>query len=106
MQSANKGKRNRIDGSKLKIGIIVSRFNEDITENMLKGALKTLKENKVRGGNIKIVYVPGSFEIPLACQRLARLKKYDALVAIGCIIKGETDHFYYICKDRNYCFPV
>jgi 6,7-dimethyl-8-ribityllumazine synthase len=68
---------------------------------MLKGALKTLKENKVRGGNIKIVYVPGSFEIPLACQRLARLKKYDALVAIGCIIKGETDHFYYICNEAS-----
>ena len=68
---------------------------------MLDGALETLKENKVKAGNIKTVWVPGSFEIPLACQRLAQTKKYDALVAIGCVIKGQTDHYYYICNESS-----
>lgn len=101
MLKAKKGKAKMINGSQLKIGIVVSRFNEDITGKMLEGALETLKENKVKKENIKIVWVPGSFEIPLACQRLAQSKKYDALVAIGCVIKGGTDHYYYICNEAS-----
>lgn len=96
MLNAKKGKVKKFDGSKLKIGIVISQFNDNITKPMLEGALETLKENKVKKENIKTVWVPGSFEIPLACQRLAKSKKYDALVAIGCVIKGETDHYYYI----------
>lgn len=88
-----------IDGSKFKIGIVVARFNSDITEKMLKGALKTLKENKVKENNIKVIYVPGSFEIPFACQELARSKKFNALIALGCVIKGETNHFYYVAGE-------
>lgn len=87
-----------MNGSKLKIGIVVSRFNNNITESMLEGALETLKESRVRRENIATIWVPGSFEIPLACQRLAKTKRYDALVAIGCVIKGETDHYYYIAN--------
>lgn len=97
MQNAKKGKSQKINGSKLKIGIVVSQFNEDITGNMLEGALEVLKENKVKEKNVKIVRVPGSFELPLACQRLAETKKFNALVALGCVVKGETDHYYYIC---------
>lgn len=96
MKNAKKGTAKVIDGSKLKIGIVVSQFNNDITESMLEGAMKTLEENMVREKNIKVVRVPGSFEIPLACLRLAMAKKYDALIALGCVIKGETDHYYYI----------
>jgi len=99
MLNAKKVKSKRIDGSRLKIGIVVSQFNNNITKPMLEGALETLTENKVKKENIKTVWVPGSFEIPLACQRLAQTKKYDALIAIGCVIKGETDHFYYICNE-------
>jgi len=101
MQNAKKGQVKKIDGSKLKIGVIVSQFNSNVTEPMLKGALQTLKENKVKKENIDAVWVPGSFEIPLACQRLAQTKKYDALIAVGCVIKGETDHFYYICNEAS-----
>jgi len=101
MLNAKKGKTNKVNGSQLKIGIVVSRFNEDITENMLKGALETLAENKVKEKNIKVVHVPGSFELPLACQRLGQTKKFDALVALGCVVKGETDHFYYICNEAS-----
>ena len=101
MLKAKKGKAEKIDGSKLKIGIVVSRFNENITGKMLEGALDVLKENKVKEKNIKIIRVPGSFEIPLACQKLAKTRKFDALVAIGCVIKGETDHYYYICNEAS-----
>ncbi len=99
MLNAKKGHLKKVNGSKLKIGIVISQFNSDITEPMLDGALKTLEENKVKKENIKTVWVPGSFEIPLACQKLAGTKKFDALVAIGCVIKGETDHYYYICNE-------
>jgi 6,7-dimethyl-8-ribityllumazine synthase len=101
MQNAKKRKINKVVGHKLKIGIVVSQFNDNITKPMLEGALETLWENKVKKKNIKTVWVPGSFEIPLACQKLAQTKKYDALVAIGCVIKGETDHFYYICNEAS-----
>jgi 6,7-dimethyl-8-ribityllumazine synthase len=99
MLNAKKGKVKKIDGAILKIGIVISQFNSNITEPMLEGALKTLKVNKIKKENVKTIWVPGSFEIPLVCQRLAKSKKYDALVAIGCVIKGETDHFYYICNE-------
>jgi 6,7-dimethyl-8-ribityllumazine synthase len=102
MQRNKKIKNKTINGSKLKIAIVVSRFNSDITEKMLAGALKVLEKNKVKKENIKIVHVPGSFEIPLSCLRLAKTKKYDALIAIGCVIKGETDHFYYISNVTSY----
>lgn len=90
-----------INGSKLKIGIVVSKFNSDITGGLLDGALKVLEKNKVKKENIKIVRVPGSFEIPLSCLRLAKSKKYDTLIALGCIIKGETDHYYYISNETS-----
>lgn len=96
MRKAKKGRVKKIDGKKLKIGVVVSQFNDNITKPMLEGALETLKENKVKEKNTRVVWVPGSFEIPLACQRLAETKKFDALIALGCVIKGETDHYYYI----------
>lgn len=97
MQRKKINKNNKIiDGSKLKIGIIVSRFNSDITEKMLIGALGILEKNKVKKENIKIVRVPGAFEIPLAALRLAKTKKYDAVLALGCIIRGGTEHHHYL----------
>lgn len=87
------------NGSKLRIGIVVSEFNGDITAAMLEGALTTLKEAKVKDYNIEVVYVPGSFEIPFGCLQLLRdKKKPDALIAIGCVVKGETDHDRYIAQ--------
>jgi len=87
---------------KSRIGIIVSRFNEDITEKLLEGAIETLTAHGVVRKNINVTYVPGGFEIPLACQRLAKSrKKYHALIAIGCVIKGDTDHYYYIAGEST-----
>ncbi|MFH0819963.1 MAG: 6,7-dimethyl-8-ribityllumazine synthase [bacterium] len=101
MQRKNKIIKKSINGSKLKIAIVVSEFNRDITGSLLKGALETLRSNKVKDNNIKIIWVPGSFEIPLACQKLATSKKFDGLIALGCVIKGETDHYYYIAGEAS-----
>jgi len=80
-----------------KIGIVVSRFNEMITEGLLAGALNTLKEAGIADEDITLVRVPGSFEIPLAAQRLAQTGKLEAIVCLGAVIRGETPHFDYIC---------
>ncbi len=86
----------------MKIAIVQARFNSDITGALARGACKALKEAGVRDGDIKIFQAPGSFEIPLLCQRLANPpaggKKYDGIIAIGAVIKGETAHFNYIAK--------
>ncbi len=86
------------DASKLKIGIVVSQFNTDITERMLVGALDALRSWGVKEGNIKLVRVPGSFEIPLGCLRMIKRRKPHAIVAIGCIVKGETRHDEYLAS--------
>lgn len=91
-----KGQKKLINGEKFKIAIAVSGFNDDITGKMLEGALAVLEENGVKEKNIRIVPVPGSFELPLACKKMAAEKKYDGIIAIGCVIKGDTDHHLYI----------
>ncbi len=93
MQRKELQKSVRLPGaSRLKVGIVASRFNEDITGQMLKGALETLRARRVPAKNIEILRVPGSFEIPYACLKLIRKKKFDAIIALGCIIRGETEH--------------
>lgn len=86
------------DGSKLKIGIVVSSFNTDITESMLQGARATLEAWRVSDDHITVLRVPGSFEIPYGCQKLIREKKPDGIIAIGCVIKGDTEHDRYIAS--------
>ena len=84
-----------------KIGIVISRFNEMITEGLLAGALNTLKEAGIADEDITLVRVPGSFEIPLAAQRLAQTGKLEAIVCLGAVIRGETPHFDYICLQAS-----
>ena len=84
---------------KLRIGIAVAEFNADITEALIRGALSELKASGVQEENIIVRRVPGSFELPLACAQFAATKKYDALIALGCVIKGETDHYYYVAGE-------
>lgn len=80
-----------------KIGIVVSEWNIDITRNLLEGAETKLIELGVDKKNILISWVPGSFELLFGCNKMSK-KNYDAIIAIGCIIKGETDHYDYICN--------
>jgi 6,7-dimethyl-8-ribityllumazine synthase len=81
-----------------RFAVVVSHFNEDITAGLLQGALETLAEAEVAAGDITIVRVPGAFEIPLAAMRLAETGQFDAIVTIGCLIKGDTMHFEYIAS--------
>lgn len=86
----------------LRVGIVVAEFNADITEKLLEGAIKTLLKNGILDKNIEVVFVPGGFEIPLACKRLATGgEKYDALIAIACVIRGDTDHYVYIAGESS-----
>lgn len=85
----------------IKLAVIVSKFNDDITRNLLEGALNILTSCEVDKSNVKIIWVPGSFEIPLACQKLARSGKYDGIIALGCVIKGKTDHYYHIAEETS-----
>ena len=87
-----------LSGKGFKIGIVAGRFNASITQKLLKGAEKTLLQKGVLKKNIHIEWVPGAFEIPLTLQKLARTKKFDALTALGAVIRGDTPHFDYVCK--------
>ncbi len=90
-----------LDGSGAKIGIVVSRFNDFLTSKLLDGAIDCLSRHGVDEKNIDVVRVPGSFEIPLACQRLAVSKKYSAVIALGAIIRGATPHFDYVSAETT-----
>ncbi|HRG51848.1 MAG TPA: 6,7-dimethyl-8-ribityllumazine synthase [Bacteroidia bacterium] len=85
------------DGSTMRIAIVVSEWNEAITGALFDGAVKTLLENKVKKDNIIISKVPGSFELTLATQFLCEDKSIEAVIALGCVIQGETKHFDFIC---------
>ena len=82
-----------LDGNGLRIGIVMSRFNQDVGEGLLSACTATLAKQGVRASDILIVSVPGALEIPLALQKLANTAKYDALVALGAVIRGDTYHF-------------
>ena len=83
----------------LKVGIVVGRFNEFIVSKLLGGALDGLKRHGVEENNIDIAWVPGAFEIPLVAQAMARTKKYDAIICLGCVIRGATSHYDYVCNE-------
>jgi 6,7-dimethyl-8-ribityllumazine synthase len=81
-----------------KVAIVVAEWNAFITENLLKGCEETLLKEGVKQENIKIVRVPGAFELSYASMQLCKSQKYDAVVAIGCVIRGETAHFDFVCS--------
>jgi 6,7-dimethyl-8-ribityllumazine synthase len=83
----------------LRFGIVVSRFNSFITERLLAAATDALERAGAAGKDLDVVRVPGSFELPLAAKKLAATGRYDALVAIGCIIRGDTSHYDYVCSE-------
>ena len=85
-----------------KIGIIVSQYNENISDGLLKGAQKAFQKNNTLKKNIEVINIPGAFEIPLMLKILVDSGKFKGLIALGCVIKGETDHYYAVCKGVTY----
>ena len=83
----------------MKVGIVVSRFNEFITSRLLGGALDGLKRRGVEEENIFTAWVPGAFEIPLIASKMAKSGKYDAVICLGAVIRGSTSHYDYVCNE-------
>ncbi len=82
-----------------KFGVVVSRFNDFISKRLLEAAVDTLSRHGAKESDIEVVWVPGSFEIPLVANKMARSKKYNALLCLGAIIRGGTPHFDYIASE-------
>jgi 6,7-dimethyl-8-ribityllumazine synthase len=82
----------------MRIGIVVSEWNNDITDNLLRGAVETLTECGASLDYIKIIYVPGSFELPAGAQMLFENTSVEAVITLGCVIRGETPHFDFVCN--------
>ncbi|HIC90586.1 MAG TPA: 6,7-dimethyl-8-ribityllumazine synthase [Syntrophaceae bacterium] len=89
----------KISGQGLKFALVVSRFNDFISDRLLQGALDALLRHGAKEADIQVVKVPGSFEIPMVARRLALSKKYHAVICLGAIIRGATPHFQYICSE-------
>lgn len=100
---ASTGKPDRVrgefDAAGLRFGIVVSRFNSFITERLLAGALDALKQSGAADDRIQIVRIPGSFEIPIAAKKLAVTGRFDSLICIGCVLRGETSHYDYVASE-------
>ncbi len=90
------------DASGMKIGLVVAEWNSEITENLARGAEETLLSLQVSKENIKRINVPGSFELVAGARMLCDRKNLDAVIAIGCVIQGETKHFDFVCQGVTY----
>jgi 6,7-dimethyl-8-ribityllumazine synthase len=88
-----------LNGSGLRFGIVVSRFNNFITDRLLAAAVDALERAGAADGDVDVVHVPGAFELPLAAKKLAATGRYDALIAIGCVLRGATSHYDYVCSE-------
>ena len=86
----------------LRFAIVVSRFNEEVTSGLLAGARRALAAASVDDDHVDVIHVPGAFEIPLAAERAAETGRFDAIVCLGCLIKGETMHFEYIASAASH----
>lgn len=89
----------KISGKDLKFAIVISKFNQFITENLLKGALEGMEQHHVDMENVEVYWVPGAFEIPQMTQIVARTGKFDGILCLGAVIRGETPHFDFIAAE-------
>jgi 6,7-dimethyl-8-ribityllumazine synthase len=101
MFGAEKGKSNHLDGKKLHIGVVQARFNESITNALGTAVRQELQALGVPADHIQWVQVPGALEVPIALQTLAETDQFDALIALGCIIRGETYHFELVANESG-----
>ena len=99
MKNADQGQARPLDGEGLSIGIVRARFNDAITQALAQACLAELAALGVRDEDIRLVTVPGALEVPVALQAMAESERFDALVALGCVIRGETYHFELVCNE-------
>ena len=86
----------QLDGTGLRIGLVISRFNDFITARLVDGCMDALKRNGVSEDEVEAAYVPGAFEIPVVAQKMARSGSFDAVITLGAVIRGSTSHFDYV----------
>jgi 6,7-dimethyl-8-ribityllumazine synthase len=91
--------RGELKAAGLRFGIVVSQFNNFITDRLLAGALDALKRSGAGEKQIEVVRVPGAFELPIAAKKLAATGRFDSLICIGCVLRGETSHYDYVCSE-------
>lgn len=89
----------KLVSKQIKIGIVAARFNEFITSKLLSGAMDGLIRHDVEQESIDVAWVPGAFEIPLIASKMAKSKKYDAIICLGAVIRGSTSHYDYVCNE-------
>ena len=89
------------NASELRFGVVVSRFNDFITSNLLIGAMDVFSQYGVKEDDLKVLKVPGAFELPQAARKLCSIGNFDAIVCLGAVIRGETSHFDYICAEAS-----
>ena len=82
-----------INGQGLRVGVVVARFNDFVTRQLLTGALETLARHGVRDEDVSVAWVPGSFELPVVAKTMAQTGRYDSVICLGAVIRGETDHY-------------
>jgi 6,7-dimethyl-8-ribityllumazine synthase len=85
-------------GKGRRIAVAVARFNDEITDKLLAGARAALRERGVADDDVTVAWVPGAFELPLCCDWLCRTGRFDAVVALGAVVRGDTDHYDYVCS--------
>mgnify|MGYP001413827357 CR=1 FL=1 len=93
--------RGSLTATGLRLAIVVSRFNADITERLLTGALACIEEHGGAFDDIDVIHVPGAWELPPTASRIAQLGRNDAIIALGCVIRGDTPHFDYVCIEAS-----
>lgn len=92
----NSGISGDLSAAGMKFMLVASRYNSDIVDQLLHGAMTALEQHEVRAEDIGLVHVPGAFELPLVCQRIAMQRHCDAIIAIGAVVRGDTPHFDYV----------
>jgi 6,7-dimethyl-8-ribityllumazine synthase len=83
----------------LRFAVVVSRFNSFITERLLQGAVDALERSGAANADVDVIHIPGAFELPLTAKKAAQSGRYDAIIAIGCVLRGETAHYDYVCSE-------
>jgi 6,7-dimethyl-8-ribityllumazine synthase len=101
MQDADKGQAADLDGTDLRIGIVQARFNEKLTTQLAQSCMAELETLGVAAKHIRLVTVPGALEVPVALNAMAQSDRFDALIALGCIIRGETYHFELVANESG-----
>lgn len=89
----------KVVAENIRIGIVAARFNDFIVSKLLDGAVDTLKRHNVDEDSIDVAWVPGAFEIPVICSKMAKSGKYDAIIALGAVIRGQTPHFDFVASE-------